>query len=71
MLARPEVMECYLMTGDADYLLRVVVSPASRRKPSLALDAVAVVAGRAERRKAFANLVVAGLVCGRAECTAV
>ncbi len=26
MLDRPEVMECYLMTGDADYLLRVVVS---------------------------------------------
>jgi len=25
MLERPEVMECYLMTGDADYLLRVVV----------------------------------------------
>jgi Lrp/AsnC family leucine-responsive transcriptional regulator len=23
---RPEVMECYLMTGSADYLLRVVVS---------------------------------------------
>ena len=22
----PEVMECYLMTGDADYLLRVVVA---------------------------------------------
>ena len=22
--ARPEVMECYLMTGDADYLMRVV-----------------------------------------------
>lgn len=22
---RPEVMECYLMTGDADYLLRVIV----------------------------------------------
>jgi Lrp/AsnC family leucine-responsive transcriptional regulator len=22
---RPEVMECYLMTGDADYLLRVLV----------------------------------------------
>ena len=21
---RPEVMECYLMTGDADYLLRIV-----------------------------------------------
>lgn len=26
VLARPEVMECYLMTGDADYLLRVVVA---------------------------------------------
>jgi len=24
ILGRPEVMECYLMTGDADYLLRVV-----------------------------------------------
>ena len=23
---RPEVMECYLMTGDADYLLRVVTA---------------------------------------------
>ena len=23
--ARPEVLECYLMTGDSDYLLRVVV----------------------------------------------
>jgi DNA-binding Lrp family transcriptional regulator len=26
ILQRPEVMECYLMTGDADYLLRVVVA---------------------------------------------
>jgi DNA-binding Lrp family transcriptional regulator len=26
VLKRPEVMECYLMTGEADYLLRVVVS---------------------------------------------
>jgi DNA-binding Lrp family transcriptional regulator len=26
ILARPEVMECYLMTGDADYLLRVVTA---------------------------------------------
>ena len=25
ILRRPEVLECYLMTGDADYLLRVVV----------------------------------------------
>jgi len=26
---RPEVMECYLMTGDADYLLRVVTADLS------------------------------------------
>jgi Lrp/AsnC family leucine-responsive transcriptional regulator len=26
ILERPEVMECYLMSGDSDYLLRVVVS---------------------------------------------
>jgi DNA-binding Lrp family transcriptional regulator len=26
MAACPEVMECYLMTGDSDYLLRVVVA---------------------------------------------
>ena len=26
IMERPEVMECYLMTGDADYLLRVVVA---------------------------------------------
>ena len=25
----PQIMECYLMSGDADYLLRVVVSDAS------------------------------------------
>ena len=25
MASFPEVMECYLMTGDSDYLLRVVV----------------------------------------------
>ena len=26
VIDRPEVMECYLMTGDADYLIRVVVA---------------------------------------------
>ncbi len=26
VLARPEVMECYLMTGDADYLMRIIVA---------------------------------------------
>ena len=25
ILKRPEVLECYLMTGDADYLVRVVM----------------------------------------------
>jgi len=25
IMQRPEVLECYLMTGDADYLVRVVV----------------------------------------------
>lgn len=29
ILQRPEVMECYLMTGDADYLLRIVVADLS------------------------------------------
>jgi DNA-binding Lrp family transcriptional regulator len=26
VIKRPEVMECYLMTGDADYLIRIVVA---------------------------------------------
>ncbi len=29
VLAAPEVMECYLMTGDADYMVRVVVRDAA------------------------------------------
>ena len=29
VIERPEVMECYLMTGDADYLLRVIVKDAA------------------------------------------
>jgi DNA-binding Lrp family transcriptional regulator len=29
IMTRPEVLECYLMTGDADYLLRVVVPDVS------------------------------------------
>ena len=28
VMALPEVMECYLMSGDADYLLRVIVADA-------------------------------------------
>ncbi len=30
-MTRPEVIECYLMTGDSDYLLRVVVPEAHVR----------------------------------------
>lgn len=29
IMQRPEVLECYLMTGDADYLLRVIVPEVS------------------------------------------
>jgi len=29
VIARPQVMECYLMTGDADYLLRIIVRDAA------------------------------------------
>ncbi len=29
VVSRPEVMECYLMTGDADYLVRVIVRDAA------------------------------------------
>lgn len=29
IMQRPEVLECYLMTGDADYLLRVIVPDVS------------------------------------------
>ena len=40
VLARPEVMECYLMTGDADYHLRIVVADLT------AYESTAAVAGR-------------------------
>jgi DNA-binding Lrp family transcriptional regulator len=51
--ARPEVMECYLMTGDADYLLRVVVSdiPAYER---FLMDHLTRVAGVSSIRSSFA-----------------
>ena len=44
----PEVMECYLMTGDFDYLLRVVVS-----------DTVALqhfIVGRLSKTRGVANI---------------
>ena len=50
---RPEVMECYLMTGDADYLLRVVVPdvPALER---FILDQLTEIPGIANIRSSFA-----------------
>lgn len=53
VLAREEVMECYLMTGDADYLLRVVVSD----MPSLErfiVDYLAKIPGVSNIRSSFA-----------------
>ena len=53
VLGRPEVMECYLMTGDADYLLRVVVAdvPAFER---FLLEHLTRVPGVANLRSSFA-----------------
>jgi len=50
---RPEVMECYLMTGDADYLLRVVVPdlPALER---FIVDHLTKIPGIANIRSSFA-----------------
>ena len=49
----PEVMECYLMTGDADYLLRVVVPdlPAYQR---FVMERLTRVAGIASIKSSFA-----------------
>lgn len=53
VLERPEVMECYLMTGDADYLLRVVVPdvPAFER---FILDFLSRVPGVGNIKSSFA-----------------
>jgi Lrp/AsnC family transcriptional regulator, leucine-responsive regulatory protein len=50
---RPEVMECYLMTGDADYLLRVVV-PDSKALERFILDHLTRVKGVSNIRSSFA-----------------
>ena len=51
--ARPEVMECYLMTGDADYLLRVVVSDLPTYEASLN-DHLTRIPGIANIKSSFA-----------------
>jgi Lrp/AsnC family leucine-responsive transcriptional regulator len=53
ILARPEVMECYLMTGDADYLLRVVVPDLGAYERFL-MDHLTRVPGVANIRSSFA-----------------
>jgi Lrp/AsnC family transcriptional regulator, leucine-responsive regulatory protein len=50
--SRPEVMECYLMTGDSDYLLRVVV-PDIAAYERFVMDFTKIV-GIAQIRSSFA-----------------
>lgn len=50
---RPEVMECYLMTGDADYLLRVLV-PDIQALEGFILNHLTKVPGVANIRSSFA-----------------
>ena len=50
--ALEEVMECYLMTGDADYLLRVVV-PDIRALERLILERLSPIAGVEKIRSSF------------------
>ena len=53
VLAREEVMECYLMTGDADYLLRVVVSDVQSLERFI-VDYLAKIPGVASIKSSFA-----------------
>lgn len=53
MLERPEVMECYLMTGDSDYLLRIVVADVTAYERFLK-DHLTRVAGVASIKSSFA-----------------
>ncbi len=49
----PEVMECYLMTGDSDYLLRLVV-PDMQSLERFIVDHLAKIPGVANIRSSFA-----------------
>ncbi len=53
ILDRPEVMECYLMTGEADYLLRVVV-PDLAAYEHFVLDHLTHIPGVASIKSSFA-----------------
>ena len=56
--ARPEVMECYLMTGDFDYLLRVVTADLGAYERFL-IEHLTRIPGVASIRSAFALKQVA------------
>ena len=58
ILRRPEVMECYLMTGDADYLLRVVVADLDAYERFI-IDHLTKVPGIANIKSSFALKQVA------------
>ncbi|HRX89102.1 MAG TPA: Lrp/AsnC ligand binding domain-containing protein, partial [Steroidobacteraceae bacterium] len=49
----PEVMECYLMTGDSDYLIRVVV-PDVRALEQFIVHGLTKIRGVANIRSSFA-----------------
>lgn len=53
VLTRPEVMECYLMTGDSDYLLRVVVADLAAYERFL-MDQLTRIKGVASINSSFA-----------------
>lgn len=53
VLKRPEVMECYLMTGESDYLLRVVV-PDVQAYQRFLLDHLTRIPGIASIKSSFA-----------------
>lgn len=50
---RPEIMECYLMSGEADYMLRVVVEDLAQYQ-KLVLDHLTRIPGVANIRSSFA-----------------
>ena len=53
ILGYPEVMECYLMTGEADYLLRVVLADMESFE-RFVVDRLTRIAGVARVRSSFA-----------------
>jgi DNA-binding Lrp family transcriptional regulator len=53
VLARDEVMECYLMTGDADYLIRVIV-PDVQSLERFIVDYLAKIPGVSSIKSSFA-----------------